>query len=137
MPSTRTTSSSEGAGEVLWTPPADARETTRVGRYLAWLTEHRGLSFAGYEDLWAWSVDDLEGFWSSVWEFFEVRAATPPERVLAGRQMPGARWFPGATLNYGEHLLAGAVGSGDTPGPPGGPDAMAIRARSHTRPPAD
>jgi acetoacetyl-CoA synthetase len=139
MPSTRTTSSSETPGEVLWTPRPNARETTRVGHYLDWLTEHRGVSFAGYEDLWAWSVDDLEGFWSSVWEFFGVRAATPAERVLAGREMPGARWFPGATLNYGEHLLAGAVGSGDTPGPPGGgnPEAMAIRSRSQTRPPLD
>jgi acetoacetyl-CoA synthetase len=131
MPSTRTTSSSDdadgGAGEVLWTPAADARERTRLGHYLSWLEKQRGLAFAGYDDLWSWSVDDLPGFWSSVWDFFEVRAATPPERVLTGREMPGTRWFPGATLNYGEHLLGGIAD----------PDAVAVRARSQTRDPVD
>ena len=92
-------------GQVLWTPPADARERSVLGRYLDWLRRERGLDFAGYEELWQWSVADLEGFWSSVWEFFEVRASTPYERVLGSREMPGAEWFPGARLNFAEHML--------------------------------
>ena len=52
---------SQASGAVLWTPPADARETSEVGRYLAWLERERGLAFAGYDELWRWSVDDLGG----------------------------------------------------------------------------
>ena len=92
-------------GQVLWTPPADLRELSVLGRYLDWLKRERGLDFAGYEELWRWSVSDLEGFWSSVWEYFEVRASTPYERVLGSREMPGAEWFPGARLNYAEHMV--------------------------------
>ncbi|HVC88203.1 MAG TPA: acetoacetate--CoA ligase [Gaiellaceae bacterium] len=90
---------------ILWTPPPNVRETTEVGRYLAWLESERGLSFADYGELQRWSVDDLEGFWSSIWEFFDVKAHAPYDRVLASEAMPGATWFPGARLNFAEHLL--------------------------------
>ena len=92
-------------GEVLWTPPPDARTSTQLGRYMDFLRDERGHDFAEYDDLWRWSVDDLEGFWGSLWDFFQIRAHTPPERVLGSREMPGAEWFPGATLNYAEHML--------------------------------
>ena len=75
-------------GDVLWTPPADARERYVIGRYLGWLERERGLSFDGYDELWRWSVSDLEGFWSSVWEFFEVRSHAPYERVLGSPECP-------------------------------------------------
>ena len=100
-----------------------------MGRYLAWLDEHRDLSFDSYEELWAWSVADLDGFWSSVWEFFEIQAATPPEAFLAQRAMPGAVWCPGATLNYAEHLLRGAGQEGQ--------GTVVVRSRSQTRPAVD
>ncbi|HEY8703407.1 MAG TPA: acetoacetate--CoA ligase [Gaiellaceae bacterium] len=90
---------------VLWTPPPDVRETTEIGRYLAWLERERGLTFPDYEELWRWSVDDLAGFWSSIWEFFEVKAHAPYSTVLASDAMPGATWFPGARLNFAEHLI--------------------------------
>ncbi|HXA30415.1 MAG TPA: acetoacetate--CoA ligase [Candidatus Angelobacter sp.] len=109
--------------EVLWEPPADVRATTRLGRYLDWLEGERGLSFAGYEELWRWSVDDLEGFWSSLWEHFAIRAHAPYSRVLSTRHMPGARWFEGALLNYAEHALAH---DGDAP---------AVLSHSQSRPP--
>jgi len=89
----------------IWTPPPDARQRSTMGRWLDWLERERGRHFATYDEAWAWSVDDLEGFWSSVWAFFDVRSATPVERPLAERRMPGARWFPGATLNYADHAL--------------------------------
>ncbi|MGB8351974.1 MAG: acetyl-coenzyme A synthetase N-terminal domain-containing protein, partial [Gaiella sp.] len=92
-------------GQVLWTPPPDARQRSEVGRYLHWLEAERGLAFEDYHDLHRWSVDDLEGFWGSLWDFFEVKAAAPYERVLASDAMPGAVWFPGAELNYAEHAL--------------------------------
>ncbi|MFI7491254.1 acetoacetate--CoA ligase [Micromonospora echinaurantiaca] len=91
--------------DVLWTPPADVRERSRIGTYLSWLREHRGLDFADYDELWRWSVTDLDAFWRSIWDHFEVIAHTPPTATLADRGMPGARWFPGATLNYAENVL--------------------------------
>ena len=80
-------------------------ERANITRYRRWLKEHRGLSFESYDSLWRWSVGDLEGFWSSVWEFFGVKAHRPYVRVLGERRMPGARWFEGAELNYAEHAL--------------------------------
>ena len=89
---------------VLWSPPADARTRTRVGHYLDWLAT-RSLQFPDYQSLWRWSVDDLEGFWGSVAEYFEVDFDTPPRRVLDSLHMPGASWFPGARLNWAAHAL--------------------------------
>ncbi len=92
-------------GDVLWTPPPDGRGQSEIGRYLDWLRTERSLDFPGYDELWRWSVTDLEGFWASIWDFFEIRASSPYERVLGSRGMPGAEWFPGARLNYAEHLV--------------------------------
>ncbi|MBA2255502.1 MAG: acetoacetate--CoA ligase [Chloroflexi bacterium] len=99
------TTAPAAAGEVLWTPPRDVRERSRMGHWLDWLERERGLAFATYEEAWRWSVTDLEAFWSSIWDFFDVRSETPYERPLNDRRMPGARWFPGARINYAEHAL--------------------------------
>jgi acetoacetyl-CoA synthetase len=116
----------ERTPRVLWSPPPDVRETTRVGAYLDWLARTRGIGHRSYDELWAWSVQDLDAFWSSVWDFFGVEAATPPERVLGSREMPGATWFDGATLSYAAHALRS------------GADAdVAIVARSQTRGPVE
>jgi acetoacetyl-CoA synthetase len=90
---------------VLWTPPSDVLATSRIGDYLRWLSVHRGLDFGSYDDLWTWSVTDLPGFWSSIWDYFEVIGHSPNTRVLGRDTMPGAEWFPEATLNYAEHVL--------------------------------
>jgi acetoacetyl-CoA synthetase len=92
-------------GEILWTPPADVLETSQLGRYLSWLKASRGQDFGTYDELFRWSVDELEAFWESLWDYFEIRAHTPYEQVLSTREMPGARWFTGARLNYAEHVL--------------------------------
>ncbi|NMO50981.1 acetoacetate--CoA ligase [Actinoplanes sp. TBRC 11911] len=92
-------------GTVLWEPPADVRETSRIGQYMSWLERERGLVFADYAALWEWSVTELDGFWQSIWDYFEVISHDSPTAVLADRAMPGATWFPGATLNYAEHVL--------------------------------
>src|SRR5256885_2506752 len=89
-------------GDVLWEPPG-AR--SRVGDFLEWLARERGRTFTGYAELWEWSTTDLAGFWRAVWDHFDVIAHDPPGEVLADPVMPGAHWFPGATLNYAEHVL--------------------------------
>jgi acetoacetyl-CoA synthetase len=112
-------------GDVLWTPPADVGQTTEIGRYMNWLRDQRGLEFADYNALQRWSTTDLEGFWSSIWDFYGIRAHSSYERVLKSHEMPGAEWFPGARLNYAEHLVGTEA---DT-------DRVALVARSQTRPP--
>jgi acetoacetyl-CoA synthetase len=101
---------------VLWNPPADVFTNTEMGRFA------RRFGFDDYEALQRWSVTDLEGFWQAVWDFYELKAHTPAKRVLGRRGMPGAEWFPGATLNYAEHMLPNL-------------DAVAVVARSNTRGP--
>ncbi|WP_372661770.1 acetoacetate--CoA ligase [Amycolatopsis kentuckyensis] len=98
----------------------DVRETTEIGRYLTWLAE-RGHRFDDYTALHRWSVTDLDGFWTSIKDFFGVRFHSPETAVVPDRRMPGTEWFPGATLNYAEHAL-------------GGPDGeIAVVAYSQTR----
>jgi len=98
-----------GTPELLWTPSAEQIERSTLTRYQRWLEQTRGLRFGSYAELWQWSVEDLEGFWSSICEFFDVRFATPGERVLASREMPGALWFPGARVSFAEHVFRGKL----------------------------
>jgi acetoacetyl-CoA synthetase len=95
-------------GTLLWEPSPEFRETATITRYMGWLERERGLSFEDYTALWEWSVTDIEGFWASLWEFFEILSTKPYEEVLARREMPGAEWFPGAELNYAEHVFRNA-----------------------------
>jgi acetoacetyl-CoA synthetase len=97
---------SAGAPEKLWDPPAELVERSRLREYMGWLSVERGLDFGTYDELWRWSVSDLEGFWSSIWEFFDVRADGEIERALGSREMLGAQWFTGTSLNYAEHVFA-------------------------------
>src|SRR6266850_602987 len=92
-------------GELLWTPSAECFATSHLPPYLHWLERERGLTFVDYEELWRWSVSDIEAFWQSIWDYFKVRSSAPHTKVLASRKMPGADWFPGARLNYAEHIL--------------------------------
>ncbi|MDB4896647.1 MAG: Acetoacetyl-CoA synthetase [Firmicutes bacterium] len=91
--------------KILWQPSAEGISHSHIGRYMAWLKENRGLNFQRYDDLWQWSVTDLEGFWSSIWDYHNVIAHKPYSRVLASREMPGAVWFEGAELNFAENVL--------------------------------
>jgi acetoacetyl-CoA synthetase len=99
---------------LLWTPPAELAERAVMTRFM------RERGFETYDELWRWSVDDLDGFWGSIWEFFRVEGGY--DQVLASRAMPGAQWFPGAELNYAEHLFRGKD-----------PDAVAILHASELR----
>ena len=90
--------------EPMWTPSPERVERSNMTRYLRWLREQRGLRFGSYDDLWRWSVDDLDAFWASIWDFFEVGGPAPSPAV-AERRMPGASWFPGAALNHAELSL--------------------------------
>ena len=97
---------SRAEGQVpLWTPTAEDRESASMTRFMRWVSEREGVELEDYEQLRRWSVEELERFWASIWEFCGVRASRPYERVLSSRAMPGARWFEGAELNYAENML--------------------------------
>jgi acetoacetyl-CoA synthetase len=92
-------------GDLLWSPSDADRARANLTRYMAWLREHRNLDLSSYDDLWAWSVGDVEGFWASMWDYFEVGHRPEGPVLPTRRTMPGARWFPGAELNYVDHAL--------------------------------
>ena len=77
----------------------------QVRLYQNWLRDERGLSFATYNDLWRWSVTELDAFWQSIWDYFDFQSPTPHTAVLANNVMPGAKWFPGAQTNYAHQVL--------------------------------
>ncbi|WP_018332640.1 acetoacetate--CoA ligase [Actinomycetospora chiangmaiensis] len=101
--------------------PAGSPDGTGLGDYLEYLSSTRGLTFDDYRDLWRWSVAEPEAFWASIWDHFGVAGSY--EAVLGSTEMPGARWFPGAQLNYAEHMV-GTEADADLP---------AIVGRSQTR----
>lgn len=92
-------------GDILWRPSPEQIERANLTHYMAWLKEQKGLAFDSYNDLWQWSVDEVESFWESLWNYFDITHSSPYEKVLSGRAMPGARWFEGARLNYAEQVF--------------------------------
>ncbi|MBE3559735.1 MAG: acetoacetate--CoA ligase [Ktedonobacteraceae bacterium] len=93
----------------LWEPTEAMKQQANVTHYMQWLTREKGLHFQSREELWQWSVDHLEDFWASLWDYFHIKASQPYTTVLAERRMPGARWFTGAQLNYAEHVFRNAT----------------------------
>jgi len=92
-------------GELLWEPSAESVERSTMTRYMRWLADERDLEFGDYESLWRWSASEIEDFWASIWDFFEVEASAPYSEVLRDHAMPGADWFPGARLSYPQHIF--------------------------------
>lgn len=114
------------AQEPLWVPSHERRERANLTRYAGWLGRHRGVRFSNYDysALWQWSVDHLEDFYASVWDYFGVISDSGYQRVLGSTEMPGAEWFPGARLNYAEHIFRGRAG-----------DALAVQFAGEDRAP--
>ncbi|MCM3671208.1 acetoacetate--CoA ligase [Mesobacillus maritimus] len=96
---------------------------SNVKKFTNWLKETRGLEIEEYNDLWKWSVNDLEGFWSAIWDYFEIKSYTDYQEVVSGGKMPQVQWFQGATLNYAEHVFRNEV-----------EDKAAIISQSENRP---
>ena len=102
-----------GAVTPIWRPDPAAAADSTIARFSRFVADRTGAEFAGYPDLWRWSVDHLESFWAAVWDFFGMEADGSREAVLADAAMPGARWFPGTRLNYAEHALRARPGDDD------------------------
>src|SRR5580658_1499079 len=88
-------------GQLLWEPGPARVARARLTTYLDWLRVERGLSFPGYAELWEWSVRDLDAFWQSIVDHYEIPFTSPHRAVLErpeGGGVAGTRWFPGAQL---------------------------------------
>jgi acetoacetyl-CoA synthetase len=118
----------------LWTPPSEMVASARMTDFMTWAAARHERTFEDYPELWRWSVEEIEQFWAAIWDYCGVHASTPYERVLSDRgsiespigshEMPGARWFEGARLNYAENML---LRDRD-------PDATAVLHASELRP---
>ncbi|MBT72533.1 MAG: acetoacetate--CoA ligase [Gammaproteobacteria bacterium] len=89
----------------LWTPSDETIASANITSYISWLTA-RGIEVSNYDELWRWSVDHIEDFWESLWDYFELTYSKKWSAVLTERKMPGAEWFPGVRLNYAENIFA-------------------------------
>lgn len=90
---------------LLWSPSPERIARSQLRRYMDWLARERNLHFADYHALWRWSVEDIEAFWASLWDYFQIKAYKPYTKVLGKREMPGAEWFIGAEVNFVDQVL--------------------------------
>ena len=107
----------------LWEPSEEFKSKTAIVRYMKWLEDNKNLKFDDYESLRQWSVECIEDFYESIWQFYDIHSSTPYKQVLDTHKMPGAKWFDGAMVNYAENIFRGRVDS-----------IPAILAESETRP---
>lgn len=98
-------------GMKLWEPTEDFIKQSNLFQYMQWLKREKNLEFNDYHSLWSWSVTDLELFWQSLWEYFEIETSSSYLQVLSKREMPGGKWFEGVKLNYVEHVFRNRIGT--------------------------
>jgi acetoacetyl-CoA synthetase len=89
----------------LWSPTADRIDSSALREYLNWLEVHEKRPFPDHDALWAWSVKNLDRFWNSIVDYYQVEFSTPWTQVRTADPMPHVRWFSGARLNWAQHAL--------------------------------
>lgn len=113
-------------GSLLWEPDEQRKQQANITHYMKWLKQHKNIVFDDYHTLWKWSTDEVEIFWESLWEYFDIQADQPYQTILTTEEMPGAKWFPEATINYTEHIFKNRD-----------PEQLAIIHKSETRATSD
>ncbi|GAB1856946.1 acetoacetate--CoA ligase [Flavobacteriaceae bacterium MHTCC 0001] len=91
--------------EQLWKGSDQFKQNSHLYAFCLWLEKQQNLKFNTYDALWQWSVNNIEAFWESIWNYFNIKAHTPYTQVLSSHNMPNCKWFNGATLNYAEHIF--------------------------------
>ncbi len=94
------------SGSLLWEPTAESIAKANLTHYQHWLAKNKGLQFSNYRELWHWSVDHPGDFWESLFPYFDLTYSQGWSDPLPDRAMPGAKWFPGAELNFAENIFA-------------------------------
>lgn len=93
-------------GSLLWHTTPDVIENANLTQYMQWLAQNRNVTCSNYPELWQWSVDNIEEFWSSIWDYFDLKCSTPATQILGKHMMPGAEWFVGMEMNWAENIFA-------------------------------
>ena len=92
--------------EPLWTPSAGRAQSANITRFIAYVNRAHALDIQTYAELYAWSVREPADFWATMWDFADIRHSRSYDTALEDiRRFPGARWFPGARLNFAQNLL--------------------------------
>jgi acetoacetyl-CoA synthetase len=91
--------------EVLWRPSPDDIANAQISQFAGWIESNRGIDLPDYWTLWDWSVSNIGAFWSDIWDYFGI-IGDRSDQVLVDHEMPGARWFPTASVNWAENVLA-------------------------------
>ena len=92
-------------GELLWTPSKESIAKSNILKFINYVNNQEQTDIQSYDDLWRWSIKDIESFWRSFATFADVKFHEKPKAILGQSEMPGAEWFPGATLNFAEHTF--------------------------------
>lgn len=89
----------------LWKPTPEMIEVANLSKFINYVNREYGTTFSNYSELYEWSVNEIEAFWKSLWDYSKIIYSSPPSSILRERKMPGAKWFDDANLNFAENLL--------------------------------
>src|SRR5690242_598185 len=93
------------ANTMLWKPSKEFSEQSNLKHYMRWLREKKNIAFDDYQQLWEWSVNNINDFWESIWQYFEILHDGNYQQVSSDDKMPHVSWFEGTQLNYAEHVF--------------------------------
>lgn len=91
--------------DLLWRPTQQSMDQSNLMHFFNWLKKEKDISFSDYSELWSWSVNQIEDFWETLWEYFDITHDGEYKQVLSDHEMPGSTWFEGTNLNYAEHVF--------------------------------
>src|SRR5919109_2205761 len=90
----------------LWTPSEERKRDANITRFIHEINTRHALNLGSYPELYQWSIENIPDFWAAIWDFAEIKAWGPFDQVVDDlTKFPGAKWFPGARLNFAENLL--------------------------------
>ena len=111
---------------ILWTPSGQRADASTMAQFERWLETNRDLKFKDYNAMWEWSISDLDGFWSAIWEYFDILHSEGYTSVVENPDVATAKWLTGARLNYAENILRHAATDPNR-------DAIVVQSETFTR----
>jgi len=96
------------SSKLLWKPSNKTKTSSNLAHYINWLNNKGTTSATNYKEVWQWSVDNVEDFWLSIWNYFDILSDSQPKEIISTHKMPGVEWFKGTHVNYAEHVFRSA-----------------------------
>lgn len=91
--------------KLLWKPSEETIVSSNLTRYIKWLNDQELISSYNFNKVWEWSVENIDAFWLSIWNYFNVLSDNVPGQITSSKEMPGVKWFEGTKVNYAEHIF--------------------------------